>query len=218
MDELFALFDPDEDVAITHRNLPHWQQSGRTYFITFRTDDSLPRAVIDAWYNERNDWLKQHGIEPQCLNWRAALLQQPATERRDFHQRFSEKFHRLLDECHGRCVLKQPDLARIVGDSLLHFDGQRYEMGDFVVMPNHVHMIVQLLSETDMKQQCESWKHWTATRINRKLGQKGHFWQSEGFDHLVRSPEQFDALRRYIAENPVKARLREGEYLHYIRK
>lgn len=41
-EELFSLFDPDEDVEIGKRNLPHWQQAGKTYFITFRTADSIP--------------------------------------------------------------------------------------------------------------------------------------------------------------------------------
>jgi putative transposase len=65
-----------------------------------------------------------------------------------------------------------------------------------------------------MLAQCESWKHFTATRINRVLGRKGRFWQQDGFDHLVRSVEQFDYLRRYVAENPSRAGLGPGEYLH----
>jgi REP-associated tyrosine transposase len=191
---------------------------GKTYFITFRTEDSLPQDVIKTWYDERNSWLEQHGIAFEGPLSRDAFARLPVWMRREFHQRFSEKLHRLLDECHGACVLRLPALARIVRDSLLHFDGKRYEMGDFVVMPNHVHLLVQFLPGVDMKRQCQSWKHFTAREINRALGQTGHFWQGESFDHLVRSPEQFEALRQYIAENPSRANLREGEYLHYVRK
>jgi putative transposase len=216
-DELFALFDPDEDVAVTHRNLPHWEQAGKTYFITFRTADSLPQAVIDLWYGQRDDWLRHHGIDPESPAWYEALAQLPAQLRRAFHQTFSDQFHRHLDDCHGACVLRQPCLARIVADSLLHFDGERYAMGDFVVMPNHVHLLVQFAAPVGMKAQCASWKHFTARQINRVLGQTGHFWQGESFDHLVRSPEQFERVRAYIAENPRRANLREGEYLHHVR-
>lgn len=221
-EDLFSLFDPGEDVEISSRNLPHWEQAGKTYFITFRTEDSLPRAVIDAWHQERDEWLNRHGIYRSASlrdanAWRAAFACLPAPTRREFHERFTEKFHRLLDDCHGECVLRSPELAQIVADSLLHFDGDRYEIGDFVVMPNHVHLLVQFLGSVKMKIQCESWKHFTATQINRKLGRKGYFWQGESFDHLVRNPEQFDGLRRYIAENPEQAKLREGEYLHYVR-
>jgi len=55
---------------------------------------------------------------------------------------------------------------------------------------------------------------YTATRINRVLGRRGRFWQEESFDHLVRSLEEFKYLRRYIAENPVRAKLRDGEFLY----
>jgi REP element-mobilizing transposase RayT len=216
-DELFSLFDPDADVEVTRHNLPHWQQIGKTYFITFRTEDSLPRAVIDAWYQDRNAWLKVHEIDPESRSWRVALARQPVQSRREFHRAFTERFHRQLDECHGECVLRRPELAQIVAESLLHFDGQRYEMGDFVVMPNHVHLLVQFIPPVDMKRQCTSWKHFTATRINRELARAADFWQSESFDHIVRSPEQFEALRRYIADNPLKAELRQGEFLHYVR-
>jgi REP element-mobilizing transposase RayT len=101
---------------------------------------------------------------------------------------------------------------QIVANSLLHFDGVRYRMGDFVVMPNHVHLLAAFATADTMKQQCDSWLHYTAVHINRQLGEKGKFWQQEPFDHLVRSIEQFDYLRRYISENPRKANLKPGEY------
>ena len=97
---------------------------------------------------------------------------------------------------------------------MLHFDGQRYRMGDFIVMPNHVHFLAAFASEEMMKEQCDSWLHYTAFRINKSIGEKGKFWQQEVFDHLVRSPEQYEYLRQYVADNPVKSRLKEGEYLY----
>jgi REP-associated tyrosine transposase len=111
-------------------------------------------------------------------------------------------------------VLRQPALSQIVTDSLLHFDGDRYELTDFVVMPNHVHLLVAFPDEESMLRQCDSWKHFTSTQINPALGRKGHFWQQDGFDHLVRSVEQFEYLRRYIADNSRRARLRPDEYRH----
>ena len=68
-----------------------------------------------------------------------------------------------------------------------------------------------------MLKQVESWKKWTALQINRALGRTGRFWQDESFDHLVRSPAAFDKFRRYIAENPSKAKLRPGEFIHWRR-
>jgi REP element-mobilizing transposase RayT len=215
-EDLFALFDPASEVDVTWHHLPHWQQDGKTYFITFRAADSLPASVVAEWYNARSAWLKSRKIDPANPQWRKSFACLPIAERRQFHAKFSEQFHRFLDDCHGKCVFRSPSLARIVADSLLHFDRQRYERGDFVVMPNHVHMLVQFTT-VKMKVQCDSWKHFTAVRINRAIGESGSFWQTEAFDHLVRSPEQFSALRQYIADNPRKANLNAGEYLHYVR-
>lgn len=80
-------------------------------------------------------------------------------------------------------------------------------------MPNHVHLLAAFPGDDAMLKQCESWKHWQATRINRLIGASGRFWQQDGFDHLIRSTEQFDHLRKYIANNPVKAKLPAGEVL-----
>ena len=81
-------------------------------------------------------------------------------------------------------------------------------------MPNHVHLLASFPTEDAMKAQCDSWLHYTAFQINKQLGKKGKFWQQEPFDHLVRSVEQYEYLRRYIAENPNKAKLRPGEYYY----
>jgi type I restriction enzyme R subunit len=109
-------------------------------------------------------------------------------------------------------------LAEEVARSLKHFDGDRYDLTDFVVMPNHVHLLVAFPDEQSMLAQCESWKHYTAAKINPALGRKGRFWQQDGFDHLVRSIEQFQYYRDYIADNPRRARLDEGEYIHFSKQ
>jgi REP element-mobilizing transposase RayT len=115
-------------------------------------------------------------------------------------------------------VLKRSELAAIVAENLHHFDGDRYLLADFVVMPNHVHLLLCLLGATDIEDQCYSWKRYTATQINRALGRRGRLWHEESFDHLVRTPEHFEYFRRYIANNPNKAGLRQHEYLHWHRQ
>jgi type I restriction enzyme R subunit len=132
-----------------------------------------------------------------------------------FQDFVSDRWNQDLDDCHGQCVLRRADLSAIVADSLHHFDGERYEMTDFVVMPNHVHMLVAFPDEAAMLRQCDSWKHFTATRINAILHRSGRFWQQDGFDHLVRSADQFAYLRKYIADNPLRANLRTGQFKHY---
>ena len=211
----FQFYDPEAEVDISYRCLPHWEQPGRTYFVTFRTADSIPAPVLKQWKYERNLWLRRHGINPLASKWEEQLRRLAKPQQREFQNAFTKKWHALLDDCRGACVLKRPELSAIVGASLRHFDGQRYTLGDFVVMPNHVHLLVMFADVKQLRLQCRSWLKYTAGKINRALDQSGAFWQSEPFDHIVRSQEQFDYFRWYIADNPVRARLRPGEFLHY---
>lgn len=206
----FNLFDPEQETAVQHGRLPHWYQPGITYFLTFRTADSVPKAVMDDWQGRRRAWLRALGFPESAT---AADL--PAEVRREYHRVFSAEFLDYLDRGYGECVLKRPELAKVVLDSLLYFDGDRYDLAEAVVMPNHVHALVGLRGATEVQAQCESWKHYTAVQINRRLGRRGEFWQVESFDHAVRTPEAFGRFRRYIADNPDRAGLREGEYLRY---
>ena len=208
------VFDPTEDTLIVERRLPHWSQPGTISFITFRTRDSMPKSVVDCWLHDRRQWLRNNGINPMADNWGQALELLDVRLQNEFHRMFSERWHDELDKCHGECVLREPGPAQIVAGSLKHFDGDRYELTDFVVMPNHVHLLAAFLDPDEMLKQCESWKHFTAREINRQLKRKGRFWQQDGFDHLVRSVDQFEHFRRYIADNPAKARLGPHEYLH----
>lgn len=110
------------------------------------------------------------------------------------------------------CVLRHPKLRQIVIDALRFFDAQRYTLGDFVVMPNHVHLLVSGMARDAMLSQVESWKRWTSRHINAALSRNGRFWQDESFDHLVRNEAAFMKFRRYIAENPAKVGLKETEF------
>jgi putative transposase len=207
-------FDPEADFGLTRRNLPHWQQPGAIYFITFRTFDSLPKEVVQRWIQERDAWLISQGIDASRQDWQLQMHRLAPATRARVRRRLTEDFDRYLDQCHGACALRASTLAGIVASSLRHFDGQRYDLGDFVVMPNHVHLLVQFLGDTTPTAQCKSWKRYTATSINRCLGRQGHFWQDESFDHLVRSEDEFNYLREYIESNPVRARLPVGDYLY----
>jgi len=200
---MFELFDPKADFRINAgTNLPHWYQPGVSYFVTFRTEDSIPPEVSRRWHAERASWLLRHGISIGDKNWKELLDTLSTFDRREFHETFSLEYMESLDKGFGKCVLSQPESSKIVADSLLHFDRERYLLGDFVIMPNHVHLIVCLLDSFEIEATCTSWKRFSATKINRELKTKGRFWQEESFDHLIRSVNQFEAIQSYIASNP----------------
>jgi putative transposase len=210
---MFELFDPKQEFTIREGSLPHWYQPGVTYFVTFRTENSVPHSLAQQWYGERNHWLENHGINPKSAHWKAQLSSNPELEK-SFHVRFTKTFLEYLDRGLGECVLRNREIAGIVANALRYFDGERYHLGDYVVMPNHVHILVCLIAATEIEAQCYSWKRYTAGQINRLLSRQGRFWQEESFDHLVRSPEQFEYFRNYIAQNPQAAGLSESDYLY----
>ncbi|MDP1798812.1 MAG: hypothetical protein Q8K78_15060 [Planctomycetaceae bacterium] len=208
-------FDPNEGFTIIERRLPHWAQPGTLCFLTWRTFDSMPRSVLNRWYADREEWLRKRNIDPHAADWRTQLAALGQELHSDFVRTFSARWQRNLDFCHGACWLAQPALSQIVADSLLKFDGDRYQLTDFIVMPNHVHVLAAFIHEERMLSQCTSWKHFTATQINRHIGKSGPFWQQDGFDRLIRNENEFEKTRRYIAENGQRAGLKPMEYRHY---
>jgi len=208
-------FDRESDFTVIDRRLPHWSQAGAVAFITWRTDDSMPASVLESWHRERAAWLETRGIDVKDPAWKELLNELGENVAREFKDIFWNRWHDALDECYGSCLLKKAEIALQVAQSLHYFDGQRYALFDFVVMPNHVHVLAAFPDECSMLTQCKSWKHFTARQVNRLTGKQGRFWQQDGFDHLVRSEMQFNYFRRYIAANPVRAKLPNGEFLHF---
>ena len=210
-------FDPNGEVGVLERTLPHWSQSGVVCFISFRTFDSMPSSEIERFHADRRHWLRCHRIDPDFEDWRSELEELSQTEQGEFYRTFSKRWHASLDSGWGACLLARPELSKIVSDSMLFFDGNRYELTDFVVMPHHCHLLVAFEDGDQMLAQCENWKRYTARAINQMVGRTGKFWQQDGFDHLVRSVEQFEHFRRYIANNPVKANLSQTSFHHYTK-
>ena len=100
-----------------------------------------------------------------------------------------------------------------------HFDSQGYELGSYVVMPNHVHAIVQpLLCEVEpLERILQSWKRHAARQINRQFGLTGHLWQEESFDRIIRDEEHLWRAIQYIGANPGKAGLPRDQCPTWIR-
>ncbi len=107
----------------------------------------------------------------------------------------------------GRCGLREPASARIVEDSLLHFQGERYALSSWCVMPNHVHVVVTPYDGHPLRRILHSWKSFTAHEINRITGCSGPVWQEESFDHMVRDQDSFQKFITYTEVNPVSAGL-----------
>ncbi|MBS3905935.1 MAG: DUF1156 domain-containing protein [Syntrophaceae bacterium] len=193
---LLHYFDPNEPIANLAGNLPHWRQEGVSYFVTFRLADSMPQDKLLQWEQEREVWLKEHP-EPHDEG-----------TRKEYYRLFPERFQSWLDAGYGECILARPDVKEIVENALRHFQGERYYLDEFVIMPNHVHALVSPLEQSTLSRILQSWKSYTAHRINKQLGRSGQVWQKESFDHIMRSPAQMERVRQYIRDNP-KGKLQE---------
>ena len=168
-----------------HRTqLPHVEAGEVPQHVCFRLAGSLPREIR----RQLIDRSGQGGAAPANAAWR-----------RDVHA--------ALDASHGVCWLRRPSIAALVRDAFLHFHEERYLLHEWVIMPNHVHVLLTPLVETPLSSIVHSWKSHTARRINAALGREGRVWASDYFDRMVRSDDHFTKVADYIRANPVNAGL-----------
>jgi len=113
----------------------------------------------------------------------------------------------MIDGGLGSCALREPVVAAVVRDALHHFDGARYRLIASVIMPNHVHALIEQAGGFPLGDIVHAWKSFTAKQANKQLGRTGAFWAPDYFDRFIRDQTYFDVAVHYIHENPVKAGL-----------
>jgi REP element-mobilizing transposase RayT len=158
-------------------HLPHFDAPQVTQFVTLMLADAFP-------ITRRREWesiLREPGL---CLRRR--------------------KLEAWLDRGHGRCELRDSEIARCVEEILRSEDGQTYRLQAWVVMPNHVHLVVDV-SRTPLSKLLHLWKGRSAHAANQLLGRQGRFWAREYYDTLVRNGAHLDKSIRYTENNPAKA-------------
>jgi putative DNA methylase len=166
--------------------LPHFDAgSTRTQFITCRLYDALPDVLLKKIRKE----LKIRS--PDDIERQTLIL--------------AEKY---MDRGHGQCFLRKRPVAEIVRASLMKYHQERYRLFAWVIMPNHIHLLLRALPGYSLEQIFHSFKSYTALQANRALDRKGPFWMREFFDRYIRDADHFDKALSYIENNPVKAGLR----------
>ena len=167
----FVGFDPSSpavpaESSSYERHLPHWRVAGVCYFSTFRTVDSFPVSVLKEMKCEAEAWRQRVATAASSMKNGKLSLDQ-LQEWNDFQRCQARKLERILDEGHGECLLSEVDHRQIVVDSLLHFEGERYEMFAFTVMPNHVHVLCRPSKDYSLEEICGAWKSYSAQRLQR---------------------------------------------------
>jgi len=191
----------------TRGYLPHVKREGARYFVTFRLADSLPKAVLLKYQAERAERLQQfHAQRDAAVKLGTKALKPETLDQ--IERDYFRKLEAYLDKGEGECWLKRPELADLVADAVRFFDGERYRLDAWVIMPNHVHTVFWPMPNHTVSRIVQTWKRYTAREANKLLNRIGEgFWQPEPFDHWIRSDAEHARCCRYVTNNPAKARL-----------
>ena len=194
---------PFSEVEATERYLPHWQWNGGVYFVTWRLADAISQTLLRQWAEDRRIWLEQH---PKPWD---------ATTRVEYQRSFPRRLESWLDSGYGSCLLRNPACSGIAAKVMRKFDGERYDIASFVIMPNHVHALFQLRGQTKIHPLLKAWKGTSAREINKHLGRQGTLWLDESRDTSIRSQDHLVRSYLYARRNPELAGLQAGEYHYY---
>ncbi len=182
----------------TRGRLPHWELDGALYFITYRLFDALPAFAIEALEAEHAN------IERLVTG---GYSDRTAVQADEISRLFQLRLDDYLDRGYGECSLRRSDIAEVVIGAWKFFDGQRYELLAWCVMPNHVHLVMRLFEGKMLSRVLHSWKSFTAERSNEILERSGRFWQREYYDRIIRDEKELEAKITYVVRNPEKAGL-----------
>ena len=168
----------------TRDYLPHFDGGTITQSVTFHLEGCFSTALLRRWEDR--------------------LILLPKEDREREKRRLIE---RHLDLGEGDAWLRDPFLANLVETALLFFDGQRYYLHAWVVMPNHVHTLFTPMPGNSLESITHSWKSFTSHEANKYLKRHGDFWFTESYDRYIRDEQHYANALQYIENNPVKAGL-----------
>jgi len=173
--------------------LPHFDHPEKVQSLTFHLGDSVPSEIVEEWKRELQVSSNVDASDPRMVELRRRI----------------EKY---ADAGYGECWLRRLEVGGMVEDALLFFDGVRYRLLAWCVMPNHVHALVEMVDGWPLRSVVHSWKSFTSKEANRVLGRTGSFWEKDYYDRFIRDEGHLENAVRYIEENPLKAGLvRRGE-------
>ncbi len=189
---------------IVHKDLPHINAYDRYQYITYRLADSLPYEIIETM--------------------RLALLEYYENDRK---KELTNRINNYIDNGYGSSILAHPLIGNMILKNWQHFSGKLYDLIEWVIMPNHVHLIIKEYKESDINVIIDKWKSYSSKQIIKlsesitnnvdfyiykkeslnNLIKSKKIWQRNYWDHYIRSDEELYNTIDYIYQNPVKAGL-----------
>ena len=168
--------------------LPHFDSENEIQSLNFRLFDAVPIPVIMEWRRQLGWYRDLSQNDPKAVALR-------------------RRIETYEDAGYGACFLRDPRIAKLIEDAMLHFDGERYHLLAWCVMPNHVHSLFEMAAGYSLGGILHSWRSYTAKEANRILGRRGRFWDDDYFDRYIRDDDHLQNAIKYIEQNPVKAGL-----------
>ena len=118
-----------------------------------------------------------------------------------------KRIERYADSGYGACYLSDPAVAQLVQDALLYF--LRYRLPNWCIMPNHVHVLIEVIEGYTVSDIVHIWKSFTAFLSNRLLSLTVNFWMPLYYDRYIRDANHYQTVDQYISENPVAGLVKE---------
>ena len=200
-DRLF--FDPHQPFDVTERKLPHWNQNNKFYFVTFRLADAMPTEVMME-YKKRVTDVEMRFPMPRTKEQQAEVdrIKHSALEK-------------YLDAGHGACILKEMCLRKVLVETLEHNEGLDYELDAYVIMPNHVHLLLATIGDKPIQSIMNAIKRVSGHRICKLAKHRAPLWQREYYDRLIRNAHHYEDVVAYIINNP--RHCPPGTYTLYVK-
>ncbi|WP_148071695.1 transposase [Bythopirellula goksoeyrii] len=200
----FRGLHPALPVRVYTRNLPHWRQEGATYFVTFNLADALPTAKRNELAAMRREWEARNPPPRDEAAWN------------DYARTVFRKVEKWMDAGYGECWLAQPEYAVEFRRTILNFHGERYELGCFVIMANHCHMVIRPFASYELEDEVGSMKRLSAKFVNKRHKTTGSLWQAEFYDRIIRDTEHLYRVVQYIGANPQRAGIARSAWHRWI--
>lgn len=197
-----AYYQSDEDKALTTGDkLPHTLLTGKLQHIIWRTADSIPQEEVQKLNKQKDIFYTIHP-EP-CDN---KIIN-------EYRNRLEKRINAIIDKGYGKCPLRDAGCRKIIKDKLLDISPETIEIYAFVIMPNHIHLLMRNFD--GLEKVMHDIKGVTSQKINRLIGKSGSLWHKRYFDRMIRTENQLESTLYYIVNNP--RYIGSGEYTIWVK-
>jgi len=193
--------------------LPHYQQPGQAYFITWSLKDAVPAKALHS-YTLKLEMLKSHITMHKLEKSENFIIESLESEYNAVRRKYIKAYNDLLDAERNPIInLSKPEYTEIIIGSLKFWEGKKLNNCAFTIMSNHVHWVFEVLEKDEkgnpvyLQDIMQSVKRFSANRINKLENRQGHLWQKENFDTTIRDNKHMYNAVNYTLNNPVAAGL-----------